>query len=166
MQGPEISLKHLQRALTMELTTVNTYFYQERQLNDWGIDRLAARMAAEVDEERGHANRYLTRLLFLGGSADVSSLDPIEPPKSVREIFETQHKMEKEAIDYYSKAANECQAAGDVGSFHLFMDILGDEEEHIDFIEDQFDLMEMMGSQLYVARQVSPLDQEEADDDD
>lgn len=163
MKGPDISLKHLQRALTMELTTVNTYLYQERQLNDWGVDRLAKRMRAEIDEEREHAERYLTRLLFLGGTADVSTLDPIKPPESIRDMLETQHAMEKEAIAYYSKAANDCQEAGDVGSFDLFRKILKDEEEHIDFLEDQFDLMRLMGDQLYVARQVSPLDREEDD---
>ena len=40
-------------------------------------------------------------------------------------------------------------------AFELFMTILKDEEDHIDFVEEQFDLMELMGEQLYVARQVS-----------
>jgi bacterioferritin len=71
MKGPSVSLKHLQRALTMELTTINTYLYQERQLDDWGIDRLAARMREETDEERTHASLFLTRLLFLEGEPDV-----------------------------------------------------------------------------------------------
>lgn len=155
MKGPEVSLKHLQRALTMELTTVNTYLYQERQLDDWGVDRLATRMREEIDEERGHANDFLTRILFLEGEADVHTLDKIEPPKSIRHIFETQQKMELEAREYYDKAARECQEAGDLGTFELFMRILKDEEEHIDFVEEQFDLMELMGDQLYIARQVS-----------
>lgn len=164
MKGPEISLKHLQRALTMELTTINTYFYQERQLSDWGIDRLAARMREEIDEEREHAHRYLTRLLFLDGTADVHTLDTIEPPRSVRQIFDVQYRMEQEALAFYAKAANECQEAGDIGSFDLFRTILKEEEEHVDFLEDQFHLMELMGEQLYVARQVSPLDEEDEDD--
>ncbi|MAQ85549.1 bacterioferritin [Psychromarinibacter halotolerans] len=155
MKGQKVSLKHLQRALTMELTTVNTYIYQERALDDWGIDRLATRMREEIDEERGHANDFLTRILFLEGKADVQTLDKIEEPKNVRHIFETQQKMELEAREYYDKAARECQEAGDLGSFELFMRILKDEEEHIDFVEEQFDLMEMMGDQLYIARQVS-----------
>lgn len=155
MKGPDVSLKHLQRALTMELTTINTYIYQERQLDDWGIDRLADRMAEETDEERGHASMFLTRLLFLEGEADMQTLDRIDKPESVRSIFETQLRMENEARDYYAKAANECQQAGDVGTFELFMRILKDEEDHIDFVEEQFDLIEMMGEQLYIARQVS-----------
>lgn len=155
MKGPDVSLKHLQRALTMELTTVHTYLYQERKLDDWGVDRLAARMREEIDEEYQHANDFLTRLLFLDGEPDMRSLDKIRKPESIRSIFEAQLEMEREARAYYDKAARECQKAGDVGSFELFMRILKDEEEHIDFVEEQFDLMEMMGDQLYVARQVS-----------
>lgn len=155
MKGPEVSLKHLQRALTMELTTINTYLYQERQLDDWGIDRLAERMREEIDEEREHASLFLTRILFLEGEPDVKTLDTIDTPESLRGIFETQQRMELEAREYYAKAANECQEAGDVGSFELFMRILKDEEDHIDFVEEQFDLIEMIGEQLYIARQVS-----------
>jgi bacterioferritin len=149
----------------MELTTVNTYFYQERQLDDWGIGRLAERMEEEVDEEREHAKAFLQRILFLDGTADVQTLDEIEKPTSVQQIFEVQHRMEKEAIAYYSKAAVECQQAGDVGSFELFMRILKDEEEHIDFVEDQLDLMEMIGKQLYIARQVPSLAKDHDEDD-
>ena len=163
MKGPDVSLKHLQRALTMELTTINTYLYQERQLDDWGIDRLAERMREETDEERAHAEMFLTRILFLDGEADLRTLDAVDRPESVRGLFETQHRMELEAREYYAKAANECQDAGDVGTFELFMRILKDEEDHIDFVEEQFDLMELMGEQLYVARQVSSVS---AEDDD
>ncbi|SKA21340.1 bacterioferritin [Consotaella salsifontis] len=155
MKGPEVSLKHLQRALTMELTTVNTYLLQERKLDDWGIDRLAKRMREEIGEEREHANLYLSRLILLEGEPDVHTLDKIEQPKSVKNIFETQLEMENEARAYYNKAARECEAAGDVGTFNLFMTILGDEEEHVDFCEEQLGLMEMLGDQLYISRQVS-----------
>ena len=163
MKGPDVSLRHLQRALTMELTTVNTYLYQERRLDDWGIDRLAARMREETDEERGHAAQFLARILFLDGEADLQTLDRVEKPTGVRQIFETQLRMELEAREYYAQAANECQEAGDVGTFELFLRILKDEEGHIDFVEEQFDLMDLMGEQLYVARQVSSVS--DSDDD-
>ena len=74
MKGPDASLRHLQRALTMELTTVNTYLWQERQLDDWGIDRLAARMREETDEERHHAALFLTRLA--DGQVNLAELAP------------------------------------------------------------------------------------------
>jgi bacterioferritin len=155
MKGPEISLKHLQRAVTMELTTVNQYLLQAHKLADWGIDRLAERMFEEVKEEREHANRFLARMLFLEGEPNVRDLDKIEQPKGVKQIFERQHKMELEARSYYDRAARECQEAGDVGTFELFASILKDEEEHINFIEEQFSRMELMGEQFYIARQIS-----------
>ncbi|MGJ3262994.1 MAG: ferritin-like domain-containing protein [Salinarimonas sp.] len=164
MKGPEISLKHLQRAITMELTTINTYELQAAKLRDWGVDQLADRMAEEVEEERGHFHRYLDRLLFLEGEANVHDLDPIAQDDTIRAMFETQLKMENEARDYYDKAAREARDAGDLGTFDLFRSILKDEEEHIDFVETQFDLMKLMGDQLYVSRQVSST--AEQDDDD
>ena len=157
MKGPDISLKHLQRALTMELTTVNTYLLQERKLDDWGVDRLAERMREEIEEETGHARAFLTRILFLEGTANVHDLDEIRQDESIREIFETQLRMEREATTYYVRAANECREAGDLGSFDLFMTTLRDEEEHVDFVETQLRLIDLMGEQLYVARQVSSM---------
>lgn len=161
MKGPEISLKHLQRAITMELTTVNQYLLQAHQLSHWGVDRLAERMFEEVKEEGGHASRFIERMMFLEGEPNVRDLDKITKPESLRQIFDTQYKMELDARAYYDKAARECQDAGDTGTFELFVSILKDEEEHIDFIEEQFDLMKLMGEQLYVGRQVSSVANEE-----
>ena len=154
MKGSDVALRHLQTALTMELTTVNQYLLQQQILADWGVHRLAERMKEEIDEERGHADRFLERLIFLEGEPDMQSLDEIVRPHSVRAIFEKQLEMEIEARRVYDKAARECQDAGDVGSFELFMTILKDEEGHIDFVEEQLNLMEMMGEKLYIARQV------------
>jgi len=80
MKAPASSLENLQRAVTMELTTINTYQLQERQLNDWGVDRLAKRMRQETMEERGHAAMFLTRMLFLEGRPDVQTLDRVDFP--------------------------------------------------------------------------------------
>lgn len=156
MKGSDVVLQHLQRAITMELSTVNTYMRQERQLVDWGVDRLAARMKEETEEERGHAQRFIDRMLFLEGTPDVHTLDRVEPDSSVRGVFETQMRLEQEARDYYAKAYKECSEAGDPETHHIFRQTLKDEEEHIDFIETQFSLMEMMGEQLYIARHVGP----------
>jgi bacterioferritin len=141
----------------MELTTVNTYLLQERTLDDWGVDCLAERMREEIGEETGHARAFLTRLLFLEGEANVHDLDEIRRDQSIREVFETQLRMEREATAYYARAANECREAGDLGSFDLFMTTLRDEEEHVDFVETQLRLIDLMSEQLYGARQVSSM---------
>jgi bacterioferritin len=166
MKGPAVSLKHLQRAATMELTTVNQYLLQAHALEDWGVDRLAKHMFQEVKEESGHASRYIARMLFLDGKPNVRELDEIEYPKTVKGIFERQLKMELEARTYYDKAARECQEAGDTGSFELFMRTLKDEEGHIDFLEEQLTRMELMGEQAYIARQISSVSGDSEEDDE
>jgi len=166
MKGPAVSLKHLQRAATMELTTVNQYLLQAHALEDWGVDRLAKHMFHEVEEESGHASRFIARMLFLDGKPNVRELDDIEYPKSVKGIFERQLKMELEARAFYDKAARECQDAGDTGSFELFMRTLKEEEEHVDFLEEQLSRMELMGEQAYIARQISSVSGDSEEDDD
>jgi len=165
MKGPAVSIKHLQRAATMELTTVNQYLLQAHALEDWGVDRLAKHMFGEAKEEGEHANRFIARMFFLDGKPNVRELDEVEYPKSVKGIFERQLKMELEARTFYDKAARECQDAGDTGSFELFMRTLKDEEGHIDFLEEQLSRMELMGEQAYIARQISAVsdDSEEKD---
>jgi bacterioferritin len=64
--------------------------------------------------------------------------------------------MECRARNHCDKAANEYQKAGDLRSLDLFTRLLL-EEEHIDFVEEQFDPMNLMGDQLYAARQVSSM---------
>ena len=155
MKGPETSLKHLQRAITMELTTVNTYELQAAKLRDWGVDQLAERIAKEIEEERGHFHRFIDRMLFLEGVPNVHELDPIGQDDTIRAMYDTQLRMENEARKYYDRAAREARDGDDLGTFDLFRSILKDEEEHIDFVETQFELMEMMGDQLYISRQVS-----------
>ena len=110
MKGPEVSLKHLQRAIIMELSTVNAYILQARQLEDWGVDRLAARMLEEAAEEREHAVKYIDRMLFLEGVPDMHSLDPVPADSTVRGVLETQMKLEREAQSYYTHAAEETRA--------------------------------------------------------
>lgn len=47
------TLKNLQTALGMELTAAHQYQLHAHVLEDWGIDRLAAQMREEMQEELG-----------------------------------------------------------------------------------------------------------------
>ena len=112
-------------------------------------------MQEEIEEEREHAKRFLDRILFLEGVANLHQLDEFGQEETLRAIFETQLRMENEARDYYDLAARESRDASDLGTFDLFRSTLEHEEGHIDFIETQFELTAMMGEQPYVSRQVS-----------
>jgi len=52
----EKTLKNLQKALSMELSAAHQYQLHAHVLDDWGIDRLAAKMREEFQEELEHSN--------------------------------------------------------------------------------------------------------------
>lgn len=153
MKGDKTVLGHLQKALTMELTAVNQYLLHAHVLEDWGLDRLGAKMRSEMHEEQGHADRLMERLIFLEGTPDVGKLDSIVRGNSLRGILEANLRDELEARTYYTKAAEACADKADLGSRDLFRALIHDEEGHIDFLETQLNLIDMMGEQSYVQLQ-------------
>ena len=58
-------IENLQTALSMELAAVNQYLLHALVADDWGLDRLAAKMREEMQEELGHAEQYARRIVFL-----------------------------------------------------------------------------------------------------
>jgi bacterioferritin len=73
MSNPE-TLQNLQTALSMELTAVHQYQLHGSVLAEWGMDLLALKMREEMQEELGHSDQYISRLMFLKG--------PPAPPES------------------------------------------------------------------------------------
>lgn len=148
------TVAHLQRALAMELGAVNQYLLHTHTLDDWGLDKLAAKMRSEMQEELGHAGQFIDRLMFLGADP---ILEPIKTPQkaaNLRAMFEADLADEKDAIAFYTEAA-ETAGAGDVGSRKLFEDTVLDEEGHMDWLERQIDLLERMGEGAFIAKHMS-----------
>jgi bacterioferritin len=148
------TVAHLQRALAMELGAVNQYLLHAHTLDDWGLDKLATKMKSEMQEELGHAGQFIDRLIFLGADP---VLEPIKTPKkaaNLRAMFEADLADEKDAIAFYTEAA-ETAGAGDVGSRKLFEDTVLDEEGHMDWLQRQLDLLERMGESAFIAKHMS-----------
>ena len=149
------SLKNLQTALSMELSAATQYLLHAHVLDDWGLDKLADKMREEMQEELGHAGRFVDRILFLGG-------DPVMTPektpvraKTLKEMFETDKADEKNAISFYTSAARAAYETDDIGSRALFEEIALDEEGHWGWLDLQLDLLERMGEPAFVSKYMS-----------
>ena len=66
------SIENLQKALSMELTATHQYLLHAHVLDDWGLETLAGKMREEMQEELGHAGKFIDRILFLDGDPKVS----------------------------------------------------------------------------------------------
>lgn len=155
MKGDATVLKHLQTALGMELTAVRQYLLHAHLLADWGIDKLAAKMKQEMQEELGHADQIMARMMFLEGEPDMRSAEPVNRAQSMKDMLEADLRDEIEARKYYTAAARAADEAGDLGTRDLFQRLTLDEEGHIAWLETQLALLGRIGEPAYLQMQVS-----------
>lgn len=156
---PEV-IAWLNRALKAELTAINQYFLHSRMLKDWGVSRLAKKEYEESIEEMNHADEIIERILFLGGLPNLQDLGKLHIGEDVKEILECDMKLEEAAIPMYKDAIHYCESVRDYGSRDLLQRILVEEEEHVDFLETQFDLIRQMGIERYTLLQSAPANEE------
>lgn len=153
MKGDEKVIEYLNKALTNELTAINQYWLHYRVLANWGIAKLAAYERGESIEEMEHADKLADRILFLDGLPNFQAIHKLKVGESVEEILKADYALEMEAIPLLKEAAAYANGINDFTSGQLFEMILANEEEHVDFLEAQFDMIERMGLQNYVALQ-------------
>jgi bacterioferritin len=158
MKGDAKVIEYLNRGLRSELTAVNQYWLHYRILDDWGYKDLAKFWRKESIEEMQHADRFVERIIFLDGFANLQVLDPLRIGQNIKEILECDLAAEMEARALYLEAAKYCETVNDRVSKILFEDLATDEEGHIDFIETQLNLIEQVGVQLYAQRHIGGLE--------
>ena len=146
------SLTNLQTALSMELTAMHQYQLHAGVLDDWGLSLLAAKMREEMTEELGHSEEYMTRILFLKGSPELTMAKTPVRAASLKAMFETDLADEKEAIEFYTKASMQASEDCDIGTRTLFERIALDEEQHMSWLELQLDLLARMGEPAFISK--------------
>jgi len=153
MRGDKKVIEFLNKALKAELTAINQYFLHSRMLKDWGVTKLAEKEYKESIEEMEHADKIIERILFLGGLPNLQDLGKLYIGENVKEILECDMKLEDIALPIYRDAVEHCESVRDYGSRDLLQSILVDEEEHVDFLETQFDLIRQVGIENYIQLQ-------------
>lgn len=153
MKGDPKVIEYLQKALKLELTAINQYFLHARMYQDMGLFELGAKEYQESIEEMRHADRFIQRILFLEGLPNLQELDKLRIGENAPEMIECDLAAEHEAHAFYKEAVAYCEKAGDYASRSLFVDVLEDEEEHIDFLETQLALIEKLGIENYLQTQ-------------
>jgi bacterioferritin len=153
MKGDKKVIEFLNKALKNELTAINQYFLHAKMLQDWGVSKLAAYEQKESIEEMEHADWLIERVLFLGGLPNLQDLGKLRIGESVYEILDCDLKLEEDAIPLLREAMEHAESVRDYVSRDLFGKILTNEEEHLDYLETQFDLIERIGIERYTMLQ-------------
>jgi bacterioferritin len=153
MDGDARVIELLNEALRNELTAVNQYWLHYRLLDHWGITRLAQFERHESIDEMKHADELSERILFLDGLPNFQALGRLRIGESVEEVLRADLELGREALGQLKDAIFHCESVRDYVSRDLFARILANEEEHVDILGKQFDMIERMGLQNYIALQ-------------
>ncbi len=161
MKGKKEVIDILNEALKLELGAINQYWLHYRLLDDWGFTRLAKKERAESIEEMEHADKLVSRIIFLEGLPNLQHVAPLMIGQNLKEVLENDLKGEYIARDTYAQGRDICRKAEDLVSMHLFEELMRDEEGHIDFLETQLDLLGKIGEQNYGQLQADPANEVE-----
>jgi bacterioferritin len=154
MKGDPQVIDALNRALTIELTAINQYFCQAKMCKNWGLLKLGAKHYEESLGEMKHAEKLIDRILFLEGVPEIARYDVIRVGSEVKEQFINDLALEMKGVKTYNEAIELFAKLKDNGSRELIEPILVESEEHVDWLETQLHLIEIVGLQNYLTEQM------------
>src|SRR5919206_2972681 len=149
-------VEYLNTQLTNELTAINQYFLHARILRHWGVTKLGKHEYDESIEEMHHADWLIERILFLGGLPNVQRLNQVMVGQTVEEILRADLTLEEKAMVDLREGIAYCESVRDYVSRDLLRRILENEEEHVDFLDRQFDLIRQIGIERYIQLNSAP----------
>lgn len=155
MKGNPRVIEKLNVLLADELTAISQYMVQAEMCANWGYKHLAETIEKRAMDEMKHAEKHIERIIFLEEKPIVSELNKMHIGDGVESFHKNDWDAENNAIQAYNEGIKLATELSDNGTREMLESILKDEEDHIDWIEAQFDQIKQMGIQVYLSEQIS-----------
>src|ERR1700690_669806 len=160
MKGSPKVIEQLNRALREELTAINQYFLHAEMCENWGYEKLSEYIKMKSIGEMKHGEVLMRPILFLEGSPSMKPLE-LTVGKNVKEMLQSDLDLEVSAVKDYNASIQIAVEEGDNGSRDLFVQLLKDEEGHVDWLEAQMHLIKELGYERYLTMQMGENEEEE-----
>lgn len=155
MQGDPKVLEYLNTLVDYELTAMQQYFIHSRMYENWGLSKLFHRIDHEMEDEKGHANLMLQRLLMLGGQPDLSTRRALNIGKDVVEMLNNDLQLEQAGVILLKEIIAHCEVVADYETRDLLKVLLKDtEQDHLHWLEQQLGLITRIGLENYQQAQM------------
>lgn len=153
MKGNEKIIDNLNLLLAKELAAINQYMLHAEMCSNWGFKRLHDINEKRAITEMKHAEKLISRILFLDGYPNVSNLGKITIGKTVEEQLQFDALAETDAIISYNEGILLASRNADYGTVELLEAILLEEENHLDIIETQQSQISQMELKNFLVEQ-------------
>ncbi len=127
-------IKSLNEDLSGELSAIIQYITYASKTNGPFRPQLAQFFSNEVADEQSHAQYLANKIVALGGEPTVSPR-PVPGAASNREMLEAVRRAEQDAVQNYSKRAEQANQFGDKGLQVQLENIVADETNHLEETE-------------------------------
>jgi bacterioferritin len=154
MKSNQQIIAALNDLLSDELTATLQYMVHSEMCKHWGYEKLHEEIEKKAIDEMRHAEWHIGRILFLEGIPVVSNLKTVNVASNLIDIIKNDEQAEAEAIIAYNKAIALAGELEDESTADSLVDILHDEEGHLDWAEKQLAQVEQMGFENYIAQQL------------
>ena len=155
VKGSERVIEAMNGLLAAELTAMDQYVIHSRMYADWGLGKLHERLAHEFDDEKGHAEALIERILFLEGTPDLSRREALKVGTDVPGMLKNDLELEVSVAEALKDAISVCEKERDYQTRQVLAQLLEDTEmDHAYWLEKQLGLIERMGLENYLQTQV------------
>lgn len=153
MKGNPKLIDSLNSLLAGELTAINQYIVHAEMCEDWGYGKLHDSFEKRAITEMKHAEHLIERILFLEGTPIVSNLNDIKIGAEVPTQVKNDHALEVQTVKEYNDAIVLAGEVLDYATRDVLMDILKDEDSHVDELEELQDQIDQMSLQIFLSTQ-------------
>lgn len=154
MKGDPKLIETLNSLLADELSAINQYIVHAEMCEDWGYGKLHEGFEKRAIDEMKHAEKLIGRILFLGGRPIVTNLKAIHIGGEVPQQIDNDRLSEVDAIKAYNDAIVLAGEVRDYATRDILMQILNEEDQHLDELEELQDQIEQMTLPIFLTTQV------------
>ncbi|PPC91124.1 MAG: bacterioferritin [Methylobacter sp.] len=155
MKGDTNVIEMLNTLLAGELTAMDQYFIHSRMYHDWGLEKLYEQVNHEMGEETQHADSLIRRILFLEGTPNLATREPINVGTNVPQMLKNDLQLEINVVAALKKVMAYCESVKDYNTREILQVMLKDtEEDHAYWLEQQLGLIEKIGLENYLQAQI------------
>lgn len=148
----EKNIANLQVIITNLAQQAEGHFIQSKVFGAKGFKKLAEKYKEHTEEERGYVEKCIDRVIDLGGKVKLENKQGTEIFENPVDFIKYDLQVSKDGLALLKTMLDD--AKDDLTTFDLLKDYYKDEEEDMYWGEQQLELIEMIGLQNWLVKQM------------